>query len=104
MDNNNLQEEAVLDEGRRLHNVLNFQDLVLEEDKKDKKKKELRFLGSYCTNLSQKAADGKELLGRRLKNWKMDLDDETMAAILKKLQYKTPEQKEEEYALKDAGL
>ena len=38
MDNNNLQEEAVLDEGRRLHNVLNFQDFMLEEDKKDKKK------------------------------------------------------------------
>ena len=38
MDNNNLQEETVVDEGRRLHNVLNFQDFVLEEDKKDKKK------------------------------------------------------------------
>ena len=37
----------------------------------------------------KKAADGKELLGRRLKNWKMDLDDETMATILKKLQFKT---------------
>ena len=37
----------------------------------------------------KKAADGKEMLGRRLKNWKMELDDETMAAILKKLQYKT---------------
>ena len=37
----------------------------------------------------QKAADGKELLGRRLKNWKMELDDETLAVILKKLQYKT---------------
>ena len=37
----------------------------------------------------QKAADGKELLGRRLKNWKMDLDDETMAAMMKKLPYKT---------------
>ena len=37
----------------------------------------------------QKASDGKELLGRRLKNWKMELDDETMAVLLKKLQYKT---------------
>lgn len=37
----------------------------------------------------QKAADGKELLSRRLKNWKIELDDETFAAILKKLQYKT---------------
>ena len=37
MDNNNLQGETVVDEGRRLHNVLTFQDFVLEEDKKDKK-------------------------------------------------------------------
>ena len=37
----------------------------------------------------KKAADGKELLGRRLKNWKMEIDDETMAAVLKKLPYKT---------------
>lgn len=37
----------------------------------------------------KKAADGKELLGRRLKNWKLEVDDETMAAILKKLQFKT---------------
>ena len=38
MDNNNLQGETVIDEGRRLYNILNFQDFVLEEDKKDKKK------------------------------------------------------------------
>ena len=37
----------------------------------------------------KKAADGKELLGRRLKNWKMEIDDETMATIMKKLPYKT---------------
>ena len=37
----------------------------------------------------KKAADGKELLGRRLKNWKMELDDKTLAGILKKLQFKT---------------
>lgn len=37
----------------------------------------------------KKAADGKELLGRRLKNWKMELEDETLAAIMKKLQFKT---------------
>ena len=36
-----------------------------------------------------KAADGKELLGRRLKNWKMELDDETTAAIIRKQQFKT---------------
>jgi GTP pyrophosphokinase len=37
----------------------------------------------------QKAADGKELLGRRLKNWKMELTDDVMAEILKRLKYKT---------------
>ena len=37
----------------------------------------------------KKAADGKELLGRRLKNWKMEIDDETMAVMMKKLPYKT---------------
>ena len=37
----------------------------------------------------KKAADGKEILGRRLKNWKMELDDETLAALLKRLQFKT---------------
>lgn len=37
----------------------------------------------------KKAADGKELLGRRLKNWKLELEDEVMAAILKKFQFKT---------------
>jgi GTP pyrophosphokinase len=37
----------------------------------------------------QKAADGKELLGRRLKNWKMELSDDVMAELLKRLKYKT---------------
>ena len=37
----------------------------------------------------QKASDGKELLGRRLKNWKMDLSDDVMAELLKRLKYKT---------------
>ncbi|MDE6519626.1 MAG: ATP-dependent Clp protease ATP-binding subunit [Ruminococcus sp.] len=42
---------------------------MFDNDKKDKKgqrKKELKFLGSYCTNLSKKAADGKidNIIGR----------------------------------------
>lgn len=37
----------------------------------------------------QKASDGKELLGRRLKNWKMDLSDDVIAELLKRLKYKT---------------
>lgn len=37
-----------------------------DKEKKDKKKKELRFLSSYCTNLSKKAADGEldRIIGR----------------------------------------
>ena len=36
----------------------------------------------------QKAAEGKELLERRLKNWKLELDDEDLAVLMKKMQYK----------------
>mgnify|MGYP003446637123 CR=1 FL=1 len=42
MDNNNLQEETVVDEGRRLYNILNFQDFMLGESKKDIKKNKLK--------------------------------------------------------------
>lgn len=37
----------------------------------------------------KKAAQGKELLGRRLKNWKMELPDEILAELLKKFKYAT---------------
>ena len=37
----------------------------------------------------QKASDGKELLGRRLKNWKMELTDDVTAEILKRRKFKT---------------
>ena len=37
----------------------------------------------------QKAADGKEMLGRRLKNWKMELSDDVTAEILKRRKFKT---------------
>ena len=36
-----------------------------------------------------KADEGKELLGRRLKNWKLEINDECLAAMLKKFQIKT---------------
>ncbi|MCQ2143008.1 MAG: HD domain-containing protein [Bacteroidales bacterium] len=36
-----------------------------------------------------KAAEGKELLERRLKNWKMEISDEEIAELLKKWSYKT---------------
>ena len=37
MGKDNLQEEKVVDDGRRPYNILNFQDFMLEEGKKDKK-------------------------------------------------------------------
>lgn len=37
MKKDNLQKEKVVDDGRRLYNILNFQYFVLEKDKKDKK-------------------------------------------------------------------
>lgn len=37
----------------------------------------------------KKAAQGKELLGRRLKNWKLELTDEVLVELLKKLKYAT---------------
>ncbi|MGN0191684.1 MAG: RelA/SpoT family protein [Candidatus Cryptobacteroides sp.] len=36
-----------------------------------------------------KADEGKELLGRKLKNWKIDLSDDILATLLKKYQHKT---------------
>ena len=43
MEKDNLQEEKVVDEGRRLYNILNFQDFMLEESKKDIKKNKLKI-------------------------------------------------------------
>lgn len=37
----------------------------------------------------KKAAQGKELLGRRLKNWKLELPDDILAEYLKKIHYST---------------
>ena len=37
MEKDNLQKEKVVDDGRRPYNILNFQDFVLEEGKKNKK-------------------------------------------------------------------
>ena len=42
MGKDNLQEEKVVDEGRRLYNILNFQDFMQEESKKDIKKNKLK--------------------------------------------------------------
>lgn len=36
-----------------------------------------------------KADEGKELLGRKLRNWKIELNDDDLAALMKKYQHKT---------------
>ena len=38
MDNNKLQEKTVANDGHKSYNILNFQDFVIEEGKKDKEK------------------------------------------------------------------
>ena len=38
MDNNKLQEKTVANDGYKSYNILNFQDFVIEEGKKDKEK------------------------------------------------------------------
>jgi hypothetical protein len=42
MENENLHDEIVIDEGRKQHNILTFQDFVLEEGKKGKETKKNR--------------------------------------------------------------
>ena len=37
MEKDNIQKEMVVDEGHKPYNILNFQDFVLEENKKGKK-------------------------------------------------------------------
>ena len=46
MDNNNLQGETVIDECRRLHNVLNFQDFMMEGKKGKQETKRSRPIKS----------------------------------------------------------
>ena len=42
MENENLHDEIVIDEGRKQYNILTFQDFVLEEGKKGKETKKKR--------------------------------------------------------------
>ena len=71
MDNNNLQGETVVDEGRRLLNVLTFQDFVLEEDKKDtkksKKSKPIKNRKEFIENRGEDVIDPNECPERFVK-------------------------------------
>lgn len=59
MDNNTLQEELVVDESRRLCNILNFQDFVQEEGKKEVKKNKLkvRSRDEYTNDMEDDSID-----------------------------------------------
>ena len=59
MDNNTLQEEMVVDESRRLCNILNFQDFVQEEGKKEVKKNKLkvRSRDEYTNDMEDDSID-----------------------------------------------
>ena len=57
MDNNKLQEEMVV-AGKELCNILNFQDFVLEESKKDKKEtKKSKKLVKNCKEFIEDNGD-----------------------------------------------
>lgn len=59
MEKDNLQKEKVVDDGRRLCNILNFQDFVLEEDKKVKKetKKSKKLIKNRKEFIEEKGDD-----------------------------------------------
>ncbi len=59
MDNNNLREEIVIDESCRLCNILNFQDFVQEEGKKEVKKNKLKVKSreEYTNDMEDDAID-----------------------------------------------
>lgn len=59
MDNNKLQEEMVADESRRLCNILNFQDFVQEEGKKEVKKNKLKVKSrdEYTKDMGEDSID-----------------------------------------------
>ena len=60
MENENLQDEIVIDEGRKLHTVLTFQDFVLEEGKKGKetkKSKPIKTREEYTNDVEEDIID-----------------------------------------------
>lgn len=69
MDNNKLQEEMVTDESRRLCNILNFQDFVQEEGKKEVKKNKLKVKSrdEYTKDMGEDSIDPNECPERFIK-------------------------------------
>ena len=58
MEKDNLQEEKVVGDGHRPYNILNFQDFVLEENKKDKKEtKKSKKLVKNCKEFMEDKGD-----------------------------------------------
>lgn len=72
MDNNELHDEIVVDESRKLYNILNFQDFMLEESKKDKKeakksKKLIKNREEYIEDMGDEVIDPNECPERFVK-------------------------------------
>ena len=69
MDNNKSQDEIVVDESRRLCNILNFQDFVQEEGKKEVKKNKLKVKSSeeYTNDMEDDTIDPNECPERFIK-------------------------------------
>ena len=58
MEKEKLTDEKVVDDGRRPYNILNFQDFVLEEGKKDKKEtKKSKKLVKNCKEFIEDNGD-----------------------------------------------
>ena len=61
MENENLHDEIVIDEGRKLHTVLTFQDFVIEEGKKGnhekKKSKPIKTREEYANDVEEDIID-----------------------------------------------
>lgn len=61
MENENLHDEIVIDEGRKLHTVLTFQDFVIEEGKKgkqeNKKSKPIKTREEYTNDVEEDITD-----------------------------------------------
>lgn len=78
MDNNTLQEEMVVDESRRLCNILNFQDFVQEEGKKEVKKNKLkvRSRDEYTNDMEDDSIDPNDNPDRFIKLREQFIKDE----------------------------
>ena len=87
MDNNELHDEIVVDESRKLYNILNFQDFILEEGKKDKKepkksKKLIKNREEFINDMGDDVIDPNETPERFIKLRKEFIREEYQKRVL----------------------